>query len=125
MADPRRSALRAFFALALAGLLAGCDIVEVEGPGFPEPRYYAAESTHPEFSYLALFCPDRRVDYVLGGDVVERSTYRRRERRIEVGTPVVARYTLSADEAILRLNGSGVELTRRRELEPRLGCGRG
>ena len=104
--------------------VAGCRVVDPHDPVFPEARYYAAAAADPEGSSLFMFCPSGEVEYVMHGDILERSTYRRRARTIEIGKPVVARYTLSPDENVLLPNGSGSRLSRRRELESQVTCDR-
>ena len=109
-------------ALPILLYMVGCGIVESNDPAFPEARYYAADAADPEVSSIVMFCPNGEVQYVLGGDILERSTYRRQARRVEVGKPVVARYTLSPDENVLHPDGSGADLRRRREFESEVSC---
>ena len=102
--------------------MVGCGIADPDDPAFAEPRYYAADAADPEVSSLVMFCPNGEAEYVLGGDILERSTYRRQGRTIEIGKPVVARYTLSPDENVVLANRSGAELRRRREFESQVVC---
>lgn len=104
--------IRIASALALLSL-AGCDVLESEVKRFPEPRFYSVDPREEALPYNAVFCPDGRVQYTLGGDEGDQSTY-------DISASVIrirgedARFTLSPDEQnIVVQAGRTVLLVRR------------